>query len=265
MSYGFYSIVNTPLTRENYKACCVGHEIVGKAVRVGARVKHIKVGDRVGVGAQARSCLQPDCPECSTGRENYCSASVSTYGSVYPNGEGKSYGGYANYNRTNGHFVIKIPDGLPSEAAAPMLCAGSTVYTPLKKHGCGPGKRVGVVGIGGLGHFAILFAKAFEAESVVAFSRASSKRNDALALGANEYVATSEDRDWTTKRTRSLDLIICTTSSPNMSLTPYLSLLKAGGTFVQLAYVFTGPLLVVMSLMRSIVLMLVAISPQSAD
>lgn len=100
----------------------MGHEIVGTAVRVGANVTHVKQGDRVGVGAQARSCLEADCPECSTHKESYCGRGVvNTYGSVYPGDEGKSYGGYADYNRTNGHFVIPIPEGLASEVAAPML------------------------------------------------------------------------------------------------------------------------------------------------
>lgn len=214
--------------------CCVGHEIVGKAVRVGSNVKDIKVGDRVGVGAQARSCLQPDCVECSSGLENHCPrGSVNTYGSVYPNGEGKSYGGYADYNRTNGHFVFKIPDGLSSEAAAPMLCGGITVFSPLKQNGCGPGKTVGIVGVGGLGHFGVLFAKALGADKVVGISRRSSKKDDVLALGADAYIATEDDKDWDKTNARTLDLIVSTVSSSNMPLTQYLGLLKVGGTFIQ--------------------------------
>lgn len=214
--------------------CVVGHEIVGKAIRVGSNVKHIKVGDRVGVGAQARSCLGADCPECSTGKENYCArGNVGTYGSVYPNGEGKSYGGYATHNRTNAHFVIPIPAGLDSADAAPMLCGGITVYSPLKKNGCGPGKTVGIVGVGGLGHFGILFAKALGAANVVAISRKADKREDSLKLGADIYIATDEDKDWAAKNARSLDLVISTVSSAKMPLAGYLGLLKVGGTFVQ--------------------------------
>ncbi|KAL0930151.1 nadp-dependent alcohol dehydrogenase [Colletotrichum truncatum] len=214
--------------------CCVGHEIVGKAVRVGANVNHIRIGDRVGVGAQARSCLRPDCPECSRGEENACTRErVDTYGSFYPNDEGKSMGGYADYNRTNGRFVVKIPDGLSSEAAAPMLCGGITVYAPLRNNGCGPGKSVGIVGLGGLGHFGVLFAKALGADRVVAISRRRTKEADALALGADEYIATADDVKWASKHRRTLDLIICTVSSSDMPLEGYLRLLRWEGSFIQ--------------------------------
>ncbi|KUI74313.1 NADP-dependent alcohol dehydrogenase 6 [Cytospora mali] len=214
--------------------CVVGHEIVGTAVRVGKNVKHIKAGQRVGVGAQARSCLQADCPDCTVHKESYCAReTVNTYGSVYPGGEGKSYGGYADYNRTNGHFVVPIPDGLPSEYAAPMMCGGITVYSPLKHNGCGPGKTVGVVGVGGLGHFAVLFAKALGADRVVGISRKGDKKEDVLRLGADQYIATAEDEDWDKENARTLDLIISTVSSHKMPMTGYLSLLKTHGTLIQ--------------------------------
>ncbi|OAL23462.1 hypothetical protein AYO22_06512 [Fonsecaea multimorphosa] len=214
--------------------CCVGHELVGRAVRIGRNVKGINVGDRVGVGPQARSCERPDCFECSSGQQNYCIRAVATYGSVYPDGEGKSFGGFGHYNRTNGNFVFKIPDGLSSEDAAPMLCAGLTMYTPLKKYGCGPGKRVGIVGLGGLGHFGLLFARALEADQVVALSRKSTKRQDAFALGAHKFIATEEDASWTVEHRRSLDFMILTASSPDLPVTQYLELLKCGGTLIQL-------------------------------
>lgn len=214
--------------------CCVGHEIVGRAVRVGSNVKHISLGDRVGVGAQSRSCLEPDCPDCTAGRENYCvRLHVGTYNGIYPNDEGKSYGGYADYNRANGRFVIKIPDGLPSEHAAPLLCGGVTMYSPLKQKGCGPGKKVGIIGVGGLGHFGVLFAKALGADKVVGISRKASKRDEVLSLGADEYIATEEDENWAAENARSLDLIICTVSSAKMPLTQYLQLLNVNGSFVQ--------------------------------
>lgn len=217
-----------------YLACCVGHEIIGEAVRVGQNVTHVKVGDRVGVGAQALSCMQADCPECSSGRQNHCGRGfVPTYAAQYPNGSGTSHGGYADYNRSPGNFVFKIPDGLSSAIAAPLLCGGVTVFAPLKRYGCGPGKTVGITGVGGLGHFGILFAKALGANKVVGVSRKSSKREEVLALGADMYIATDEDENWSQKNARSLDLIINTVSSSNAPLSEYLSLLKVGGTLVQ--------------------------------
>lgn len=240
--------------------CCAGHEIVGIAVRVGSKAEgNIKIGDRVGVGAECDSCLgrvNGDCDECSSGLEQYCpNRFVGTYNGTHLNGD-KSYGGYALYNRSPSHFVIKIPDEISSAAAAPMLCAGITTYSPLKYYGCGPGKRVGVVGLGGLGHFAVLWAKALGAEHVVAISRKSSKASDALKLGADVYIATEEDPEWATKNLKSLDIIISTVSSSQVSWPPrtppthlilritdsmnskmpigdYMALLRKDGTLVQ--------------------------------
>ncbi|ODQ70217.1 hypothetical protein LIPSTDRAFT_6303 [Lipomyces starkeyi NRRL Y-11557] len=216
--------------------CVVGHEIVGKAVRVGSKAQQergIKVGDRVGVGAQSGSCLKPECAMCSSNEEPRCLHRVDTYNSIYPDGS-KSYGGYANYNRSPGHFVVKIPDELDSADAAPMLCGGITVYSPLKKNGCGStAKTIGIVGIGGLGHFGLLFAKALGAEKITAISRTSSKRADAEKMGADVFIATNEDHNWTEKHSNSLDLIISTVSSSDMPLSGYLRLLKLNGRFVQ--------------------------------
>ncbi|KAL4808086.1 chaperonin 10-like protein [Aspergillus unguis] len=215
--------------------CCVGHEIVGTAVRVGSQVKHIKVGDRVGVGAQSESCLgrKGPCEECAASNESYCTKHFAgTYNGVFMNG-GKSYGGYATYNRSPAHFAIKIPDGLSSAAAAPMMCGGVTVYSPLKHYGAGPGKKVGIIGVGGLGHFGVLFAKALGADQVVAISRKADKRADALKMGADQYVSTMEDTEWMAQNKRSLDLIVCTASSSKMPINDYVSLLKVDGTLVQ--------------------------------
>ena len=162
---------------------------------MGKKVGHIKIGDRVGVGAQALSCLKPDCPQCSSGRENYCASFVQTYAMPFPDNQGMSYGGYADYNRSPGAFILKIPDSIPSEQAAPLLCAGATVYSPLKQKECGPDKTVGIVGIGGLGHLGVLFAKALGARRVLAISRKAEKREQALSLGADEYIATDHDSD----------------------------------------------------------------------
>ncbi|KAF2702920.1 putative quinone oxidoreductase [Pleomassaria siparia CBS 279.74] len=216
--------------------CVVGHEIIGKAVRVGSEVKGIKVGDRVGVGAQSDSCLnrKGKCNDCSRGWENMCQREgrCDTYNSKFLNG-GKSYGGYADYHRCPSHFVVHIPDKLSSSDAAPMLCGGVTTYSPLKNNGCGPGKRVGIVGVGGLGHFGVLWAKALGADRVVGISRKANKRDDVLKLGADEYIATDEDKDWATKYAGTLDLIVCTVSSPKMPLQEYLGLLDTRGHFIQ--------------------------------
>lgn len=225
--------------------CCVGHEIVGTAVRVGSQVKDIKVGDRVGVGAQSDSCknVDGDCEECANHTEQYCrnQGMVGTYNGRYTNG-GKSYGGYATYNRVPGHFVIKIPDGISNAEAAPMLCAGATTYVPLKNFGCGPGKRVGIIGLGGLGHFGLLWAKALGADYTVVIGRSESKREDALKLGADKYVATNDDKDWVKENARSVDLLVSSVSSSKMPLADYLSLLRVGGTLIQVGIPEDGPL-----------------------
>jgi alcohol dehydrogenase (NADP+) len=216
--------------------CVVGHEIIGKAVRVGSEVKHVKVGDRVGVGAQSDSCLNRNgkCNDCSNGLENMCTKKgrCDTYNSKFMNG-GKSYGGYGDYHRCPNHFVMKIPEKLASSDAAPMLCGGVTTYAPLKDNGCGPGKRVGIVGVGGLGHFGVLWAKALGADKVVGISRKNAKRDDVLKLGADEYIATDDDKDWATKNAGTLDLIVCTVSSTKMPLQGYLGLLDTRGKFIQ--------------------------------
>jgi alcohol dehydrogenase (NADP+) len=210
---------------------CVGHEIVGHIVRVGSSVTHLQLGERVGVGAQAFSCLKPGCEECSAGKEQHCSKMVGTYNGKYPDGSW-SMGGYADHVRVPAHFAIRIPERLRSEDAAPMMCGGITVYAPLADNGAGPGKRVGIIGLGGLGHFGILFAKALGAQ-VTAISRRRNKVEDARAMGAETYIATSEDEKWARKHSRNLDLIISTVSSPDMPLESYLRLLRTGGQFIQ--------------------------------
>lgn len=200
----------------------MGHEVVGTVVRVGKEAEgDLKVGDRVGVGAQSESCIGRNaaktCDECSSGRENYCpNHFTGTYSSKFMNG-GVSYGGYSTYQRVPARFAIKIPESIPSSDAAPMLCAGVTTYAPLKANGCGPGKTVGVIGVGGLGHFSIMFAKALGADRVVGISRKSNKKEDALALGADDYIATGEDEDWAKKNARSLDILVCSVSSSKVS------------------------------------------------
>jgi alcohol dehydrogenase (NADP+) len=212
--------------------CCVGHEVAGTAVKVGKNVKHIKLGDRIGVGAQSSSC--GECDECKRGEVQYCSGGmVGTYNGKYKDGS-KSYGGYADYCRCPAKFAVKIPDGLSTAEAAPMLCGGVTVWSPLKHNGAGPGKRVGIIGLGGLGHFGVLWAKALGCDEVVAISRSHSKEEDARKMGADRLIATG-DEGWNKKNTRSLDLIVSTVSSPDMPLSKYLQLLKTHGQFIQVS------------------------------
>lgn len=211
--------------------CCVGHEGVGTVVKVGKNVKHLALGDRAGIGAQSGSCGK--CDECKAGRESYCAGGMTgTYNGKYPDGS-KSYGGYSNYGRYPAHFVVKIPDALPLAEAAPMLCGGVTVYSPLKRNGAGPGKKVGIVGVGGLGHFGVMFAAALGSDEVVAISRSSTKKADALKMGATKFIATNEDENWAKTHSRSLDLIVSTVSDANMPLDQYLALLKTDGSFIQ--------------------------------
>lgn len=209
---------------------CVGHEIAGTAVRVGKNVKHFKVGDRVGVGAQSGSCL--DCEECTEGNEQHCSkGNIGTYNGKYPDGS-KSYGGYADYCRAPAHFAVKIPDSISNAEAAPMLCGGVTVWSPLTKNGDIKGKKVGIVGVGGLGHFGLLWAKALGASEVVAISRSDAKKEDTKKMGATKHIATGTE-GWAKKNARSLDLIVSTVSSPNMPLEEYFMLLRTNGQFIQ--------------------------------
>ncbi|CEJ89887.1 hypothetical protein VHEMI05706 [[Torrubiella] hemipterigena] len=219
--------------------CVVGHEIVGVAVRVGDKAEgNIKVGDLVGVGAQADSCMnrkpeQQECNACKTNHESYCiNGMVNTYGGFHKNGD-KSYGGYATHHRAKSHFVVPVPKGLKPEYAAPLLCGGITVYSPLRAWGCGPGKKVGIVGVGGLGHFAVLFAKALGADEVVGISRREAKRDEAIKLGCTDYIATADEKGWAKKNANRFDLIISTVSSADMPMQQYLSTLAFDGTLVQ--------------------------------
>ncbi|KAF9761313.1 hypothetical protein IL306_003864 [Fusarium sp. DS 682] len=198
----------------------VGHEIVGVAVRVGSQAEGgIKVGDIVGVGAQSDACLN----------RKLAMITMSDLSAM----SDKTQGGYARYHRCPSHFVIRIPEGVAPEYAAPLLCGGVTVYSPLKQFGAGPGKKVGIVGVGGLGHFAVLFARALGADEVIGISRRESKRQEAMDLGCTDYIATADEEGWETKNSRRLDLIISTVSSPKMPLADYIGLLRLDGTLVQ--------------------------------
>ncbi|RGP77603.1 nadp-dependent alcohol dehydrogenase [Fusarium longipes] len=210
----------------------VGHEIVGVATRIGFKAEgDIKEGDIVGVGAQSDACFERDgpCEECAKGLYNYCSKNTATYGGKHWCGT-PSTGGYARYHRCPSRFVVKIPKGVAPEHAAPMLCAGGTMYAPLK-HYKTEGRRVAIIGIGGLGHFGIMFARALGAAEVVAISRGADKKDDALALGADGHIATGEE-GWATKNAKRFDLIINTADGANMPWDEYLGLLKVDGTLV---------------------------------
>ncbi|PRP87209.1 zinc-binding alcohol dehydrogenase [Planoprotostelium fungivorum] len=224
LSSGWHENVEYPI--------CVGHEIVGTIVRVGPKVEGgLKVGDRVGVGAQSGSCLQ--CKNCGDHKEPYCTGKcgfIGTYDARHVCGD-RSQGGYGDYARVPSRFVVPVPEGLPSDIAAPMMCGGVTVYSPLKKYGAGTtAKKVGVIGIGGLGHFALLFAKALGAE-VTAISHSDHKREDAKKLGASHFIITGQE-GWDKDNKESLDLVICTTNDAKMPLESFLSLLTPGGVFV---------------------------------
>ena len=161
---------------------------------------------------------------------------VPTYDGQFPDGS-KSYGGYANYWRGPAAFVFPIPSNLPSAHAAPMLCGATTVYSPLKR-ACDDEKirakkTAGIIGIGGLGHFGILFAKALGYKRVVAISRSSSKKDDAMKLGADAFIATNEDKDWQSKHAQTIDVIVCTASSAEMPIAGYLQTLRQFGKFIQ--------------------------------
>ena len=160
-----------------------GHEIVGTVSALGARVRGLEVGQRVGLGWQSNSC--GICEWCTRGMENLCLESEGTC--VHRNG------GYADRVRANARFVIPIPEPLESENAAPLLCGGITVYNPLRTHNINPSSRVGIVGIGGLGHIAIQFARVFGAE-VTAFSTSATKEEEARALGAHNFINTRESK-----------------------------------------------------------------------
>lgn len=160
-----------------------GHEIVGTVAATGKAVNHLAVGDRVGIGWQADSCGY--CEWCRRGEENFCAQ-------AQPTCVGR-HGGYAEAIRVNARFAVKLPEGLESQTAAPLLCAGITVYQPLRAAGINPSSRVGVIGIGGLGHLALQFARAFGAE-VTAFSTSHGKEDEAMALGAHRFVNSRDSK-----------------------------------------------------------------------
>ncbi|CBX93313.1 hypothetical protein LEMA_P042140.1 [Plenodomus lingam JN3] len=206
---------------------CVGHEVIGKVVRVGSKVTRVKVGDRAGIGAQIGADLT--CGNCKADQENYCENQIDTYGAKHTDGT-VAQGGYSSHIRGNEYFVFKIPDNLDTALAAPMLCAGLTTYSPLKRLGAGPGKKVAIVGLGGLGHFGVLWSVALGAETYV-ISHSASKKNDAMKMGAKDFIVTNE-KGWNEKHKFKFDFIINTADATDkFDLSAYFSTLKVGGTF----------------------------------
>ena len=208
--------------------CVPGHEIVGRVSAIGAHVTKHKVGDLVGVGCMVDSCKA--CADCGEGLENYCDNMVGTYNGPTPDAPGHTLGGYSEQIVVHERFVLRVTH--PQEqlaAVAPLLCAGITLYSPLRHWNAGPGKKVGIVGIGGLGHMGIKLAHAMGAH-VVAFTTSASKREDALALGADEVVI-SKDADAMAAQAKTLDLIINTVAAPH-DLDAFLQILKRDGTMV---------------------------------
>lgn len=204
-----------------------GHEIAGIVTAVGSKVSKYKVGDKVGVGCYVDSCRT--CPECKAGLEQYCRVlTVWTY-----NGRDKegvpTYGGYSDQITVDENYVLRMPENLPLEACAPLLCAGITLYSPLRHWNAGPGKNVAIVGLGGLGHMGVKLAHAMGAE-VTVLSQSLKKQADGKRLGADHFYATSDPETFT-KLAGTFDLIINTVSA-RLDWTQYLDLLKLDGTMV---------------------------------
>ncbi|MGD7048656.1 NAD(P)-dependent alcohol dehydrogenase [Rossellomorea marisflavi] len=204
-----------------------GHEIAGIITEVGSGVSKFKVGDRAGVGCMVDSC--GECVNCEAGEEQYCQeGNVPTYAGVDKYGE-PTQGGYSTHIVVTEDFALHIPDGIELDAAAPLLCAGITTYSPLHHWNAGPGKKVAIVGMGGLGHMAVKIANAMGAE-VTVLSQTLNKEEDGLAFGAKEYYATKDPETFDKLKGR-FDLIINTVSA-NIDIDAYFSLLTLDGTLV---------------------------------
>ena len=208
--------------------CVPGHEIVGRVASVGVHVSGFQQGDLVGVGCIVDSCQH--CEECEEGLENYCDRMIGTYNAPTPDAPGHTLGGYSQQIVVHERYVLRVRHPANQLAAvAPLLCAGITTYSPLRHWGAGPGEKVGVVGIGGLGHMGVKLAHAMGAH-VVAFTTSEAKRDAALALGADEVVV-SRNADAMAAHARSFDLIINTVAAPH-DLDAFIVLLKRDGAMV---------------------------------
>jgi uncharacterized zinc-type alcohol dehydrogenase-like protein len=205
-----------------------GHEIVGRVTRVGSAVNRFKAGETAGVGCCVDSCRA--CPNCKAGLEQYCDRGPNfTYNSFEKDGKTPTYGGYSSQIVVDENYVLKISANLPPANAAPLLCAGITTYSPLRHFKVGPGQRVGVVGLGGLGHMAVKLAAAMGAE-VAVFSTSKSKEPDARRLGAHEFIVTKDPKTLAAHANR-FDFILDAVSAPH-DLNAYLNLLRRDGALV---------------------------------
>lgn len=205
-----------------------GHEIVGTVSAVGEAVTRHRLGDRVAIGCMVDACME--CRHCARDLEQYClNGMVGTYNGRDRQDGSPTYGGYAERIVCREEFVLKVPDALPMAEAAPLLCAGITTYSPLRNWQVGPGSKVAVAGLGGLGHMGVKLAVAMGAE-VTVLSRSDSKRGDALALGAHEFLNTS-DRAAMKARTGHFDLVL-NTIPVRHDVAPYLQLLRIDGVQV---------------------------------
>ncbi len=210
--------------------CVPGHEIVGKVIQTGKKVRKYKVGDTVGVGCFVDSCGK--CASCKANEQQFCEKSCAfTYNSTEMDKKTPTMGGYSTVITVKDKYVLKVKKGLPLERVAPLLCAGITTYSPLKRYKTKRGSKVGVVGLGGLGHMAIKIAKAMGAE-VTVFSTSPGKEADAKKLGAKNFIISKDPQNFA-KVAGKLDLIIDTVSAEH-DLSPYLSALKTDGTHVLL-------------------------------
>ncbi|HYO65381.1 MAG TPA: NAD(P)-dependent alcohol dehydrogenase [Archangium sp.] len=206
-----------------------GHEIVGRVSKVGSAVTRFKTGDAVGVGCFVDSCR--NCPSCRKGEEQYCDKGmVSTYSDRERYKDGAlTHGGYSTRITVDENYVLRIPESIPLDRAAPLLCAGITTYSPLRHYGLKAGDKIAVVGLGGLGHMGVKLAKAMGAE-VTVLSTSPSKRDDALALGATHFAATSDKATFKSLANR-FDFILDTVSAAH-DYNAYLNLLKVDGTMI---------------------------------
>jgi uncharacterized zinc-type alcohol dehydrogenase-like protein len=205
-----------------------GHEIIGRVAKVGENVKKFKLGDFVGVGVIVNSCRE--CNNCKHGIEQYCSnGAVFTYNSFERDGKTPTYGGYSNRIVTNEYFVYNISDKLPLAAVAPLLCAGITTYSPLRHWNISNWHKVGIIGLGGLGHMAVKFAASFGAE-VTLLSTSPSKEADAKKLGAHNFILT-KDPEQVKKVSNYFDFILDAVSAPH-DYNVYLNMLKTNGTLI---------------------------------